>query len=180
MKTLYIVSIISILLISSCTKDYGIKITKPGADLILSKMQSGNWSGAYANGDNLNINGSSNGLNGNYTFDSPVLGIGGIYKDSNGKYIMTAPAGSELYVVKMDENAKKAVDAILDVLDDQGGEAVVGNLISAVLDSGADKIDLSDSDKILAGTNLPADKKAEVEAILKNSSGKFTDGEAIK
>lgn len=180
MKTLYIVSIISILLISSCTKDYGIKITKPGADLILSKMQSGNWSGAYANGDNLNINGSSNGLNGNYTFDSPVLGIGGIYKDSNGKYIMTAPAGSELYVVKMDENAKKAVDAILDVLDDKGGEAVVGNLISSIMDKGAENIDLSNSDEILKGTNLSADKKAEIENILKNSQGRFKNGEAIK
>lgn len=180
MKTLYIVSIISILLISSCTKDYGIKITKPGADLILSKMQSGNWSGAYANGDNLNINGSSNGLNGNYTFDSPVLGIGGIYKDSNGKYIMTAPAGSELYVVEMDENAKKAVDTILDVLDDKGGEAVVGNLISSIMDKGAENIDLSNSDEILKGTNLSADKKAEIENILKNSQGGFKNGEAIK
>ena len=180
MKTLSIISIISIILIASCTKDYGVKVTKPGADLILSKMQSGNWAGASANGNTLTINGGSGKLNGSYNFEEPILGIGGVYKDSNGGYIMAAPAGDELYVVKMDEDAKKAVDAILDVLDDEGGEAVVGNLISAVLDSGADKIDLSDSDKILAGTNLPADKKAEVEAILKNSSGKFTDGEAIK
>ena len=141
-------------------------------------MKSGNWAGASANGDKLCINTGNNA--GDYTFDLPVLGIGGIYKDSNGKYIMAAPAGSELYVVEMDENAKKAVDAILDVLDDQGGEAVVGNLISSVIDSGAENIDLSDSDKILAGTNLPPEKMAEIENILANSSGKFTNGEAIK
>ncbi|MBT8719608.1 hypothetical protein JQ824_05515 [Brachyspira hyodysenteriae] len=178
MKTLSIISIISFLMIISCTKDYGVKITKPGADLILSKMQSGNWQNATVNGNNLTLSNSTN--YGNYTFEEPVLGIGGIYKDDKGGYIMAAPAGNELYVVKMDEDAKKAVDAILDVLDDEGGEAVVGNLISAVLDSGADKIDLSDSDKILAGTNLPPDKRAEIESILKKSNGKFTNGEAIK
>ncbi|KLI34284.1 hypothetical protein [Brachyspira hyodysenteriae] len=178
MKTLSIISIISFLMIISCTKDYGVKITKPGADLILSKMQSGNWAGATANGNKLNI--KTGNHQEDYTFEEPVLGIGGIYKDDKGGYIMAAPAGNELYVVKMDEDAKKAVDAILDVLDDEGGEAVVGNLISAVLDSGADKIDLSDSDKILAGTNLPPDKRAEIESILKKSNGKFTNGEAIK
>ncbi|MBT8755634.1 hypothetical protein JQ829_05240 [Brachyspira hyodysenteriae] len=178
MKTLSIISIISFLMIISCTKDYGVKITKPGADLILSKMQSGNWQNATVNGNNLTLSNSKN--YGNCTFEEPVLGIGGIYKYDKGGYIMAAPAGNELYVVKMDEDAKKAVDAILDVLDDEGGEAVVGNLISAVLDSGADKIDLSDSDKILAGTNLPPDKRAEIESILKKSNGKFTNGEAIK
>ena len=178
MKTLSIISIISIILMISCTKDFGVKVTKPGADLILSKMQSGNWAGASANGDKLSINTGNNA--GDYTFDSPILGIGGVYKGDNGEYIMAAPAGSELYVVEMDENAKKAVDAILDVLDKEGGEAVVGNLVSAIIDKGADKIDLSNSDEILKGTNLPADKKAEIESILKNSQGGFTAGEAIK
>lgn len=178
MKTLSIISIISFLMIISCTKDYGVKITKPGADLILSKMQSGNWAGATANGNKLNINTGNH--KGDYTFEETVLGIGGIYKDDKGGYIMTAPAGDELYVVGMDADAKKAVDAILDILDDEGGEAVVGNLISAVLDNGADKIDLSDSNKILAGTNLPPEKRAEVEKILANSKGKFQGGEAIK
>ncbi|WP_295155369.1 hypothetical protein [uncultured Brachyspira sp.] len=178
MKILSIILILQFLLITSCTKDYGVKITKPGADLILSKMQSGNWANASANGNKLNISGSQN-FNGDYTFEEPILGIGGVYKDDKGEYIMAAPAGNELYVVKMDKDAKKAVDAILDVIDDKGGEAVIGNLISAVMENGAD-IDLSDPNKILAGTNLPAEKRTEIENILKNSSGKFTNGEAIK
>ncbi|MCZ9871296.1 hypothetical protein [Brachyspira hyodysenteriae] len=179
MKTLSIISIISFLMIISCTKDYGVKITKPGADLILSKMQSGNWAGATANGNKLNISNGGN-LNGDYTFEEPVLGIGGIYKDSNGKYIMTTPVGDTLYAMEMNADAKKAVDSILDILDDEGGETVVGNLISAVIDNGAEKIDLSNSDKILAGTNLTPEKRAEIETILKASSGGFSNGQAIK
>ena len=179
MRKTFIILILAILSLNSCTKDFGVKITKPGADLILSKMQSGNWAGASASGNKLNI---SNGgtLNGDYTFEEPVLGIGGIYKDSNGKYIMTTPVGDTLYAMEMNQQAKEAVDAILDILDDAGGEAVIGNLISAVIDNGADKIDLSNSDKILEGTNLTPDKRAEVEAILKASSNGFSNGQAIK
>lgn len=179
MKKISIILIISFLLLISCTKDFGTQITKPGADLILSKMQSGKWSGATASGNSLNIsNGGS--LNGDYTFEEPVLGIGGIYKDNSGNYIMATPVGDTLYAIKMNAEAKAAVDTILDILDDAGGEAVVGNLISAVIDNGADKIDLSNSDKILAGTNLTPDKAAEVEAILKASANGFSSGEAIK
>ncbi len=179
MRKTFIILILSILSLNSCTKDFGVKITKPGADLILSKMQSGNWAGASASGNKLNI-ASGGSLDGDYTFEEPVLGIGGIYKDSNGKYIMTTPVGDTLYAMEMNQKAKEAVDAILDILDDAGGEAVIGNLISAVIDNGADKIDLSNSDKILEGTNLTPDKRAEVEAILKASSNGFSNGQAIK
>ena len=179
MRKIFIILILTILSLNSCTKDFGVKVTKPGADLILSKMQSGNWAGATANGNKLTIS-DGGSLNGDYTFEEPVLGIGGIYKDSSGKYIMTTPVGDTLYAMEMNADAKAAVDAILDILDDAGGEKVVGNLISAVIDNGADKIDLSDSDKILAGTNLTPEKKAEVEAILKASSGGFLNGQAIK
>lgn len=178
MKKISIILIISFLLLTSCTKDFGTQVTKPGADLILSKMQSGKWAGATASGNNLNI--SSGGLAGDYTFDEPVLGIGGVYKDSSGNYIMATPVGDTLYAIKMNAEAKAAVDTILDILDDAGGETVVGNLISAVIDNGADKIDLSNSDKILEGTNLTPDKRAEVEAILKASSNGFSNGQAIK
>ena len=44
----------------------------------------------------------------------------------------------------------------------------------------AENIDLSNADKILANTNFSPEKRAEIESILKNSNGKFTDGEAIK
>ena len=77
-------------------------------------------------------------------------------------------------------NSEILVKQALTAVKDAGGEAVVGNLISAVIDNGADKIDLSNSDKILAGTNLTPDKAAEVEAILKASANGFSSGEAIK
>lgn len=175
----------------SCTKNTGITVTKPGADLILSKMQSGYWTGATVTegGNKLNISGSPNGSNGennngNYTFDSPVLGLGGVYKNDtpsgNGyDYILTAPVGPDLVVVQMNQQAKDAVDAVLDILDDAGGEAVIGNLVTEIMNTGG-KIDLSNADKILSNTNLPAGKYEEVKKILEASSNGFSNAETIK
>lgn len=173
--------IISLLVMSfiSCTKNTGITVTKPGSDLILSKMQSGTWNEANVDGNTLTITGNS-GYSGNYTFDSPVLGIGGVYKkDSSSDYILTVPIGPDLAVVTLNQKGKEAVDAILDVLDDEGGEAVIGNLVNTVMQNGAENIDLSDADEILAGTNLPPEKYEEIKNILTESSGGFTGGDII-
>lgn len=180
MKQYFILILLSIMSLVSCTKNTGIIVTKPGSDLILDKMNSGTWAGAKAEGNNLNISGGTE-YNGDYTFESPVLGIGGIYKDinNNGNYILTAPVGSDLAVVGLTQEAKEAVDAVLDVLDDAGGEAVIGNLINTVIKEGADKIDLSNPDKILAGTNITMEKYEEVRSILERSQGGFKTGEII-
>ena len=175
--------IISLLVMSfiSCTKNTGITVTKPGSDLILSKMQSGTWNEANVDGNTLTITGNS-GYSGNYTFDSPVLGIGGVYKKdsaSGNSYILTVPMGPDLAVINVDQNGKDAVDAILDVLDDEGGEAVIGNLINSIMQNGAANIDLSDADKILANTNLSPEKYEQIENILIASSGGFTGGDII-
>lgn len=178
MKQYFIFILLFIMSLVSCTKNTGIVVTKPGSDLILDKMNSGTWAGAKAEGNNLNISVSTD-YQGNYTFDSPVLGIGGIYKNDKGGYILTAPIGSDLAVVGLTPEAKKAVDAVLDVLDDAGGEAVIGNLINTVIKEGADKIDLSNPDKILAGTNITMEKYEEVRSILERSQGGFKTGEII-
>lgn len=174
--------IISLLVMSfiSCTKNTGITVTKPESDLILSKMQSGNWANAKVNGNTLNITGVD-GYNGNYTFDSPVLGIGGVYKNDSAQdsYILTVPMGPDLAAIKVDQNGKDAVDAILDVLDDEGGEAVIGNLINTIMQNGAENINLSDADKILANTNLPKEKYEQIKSILTESSGGFKEGVVI-
>ena len=174
--------IISLLVMSfiSCTKNTGITVTKPASDLILSKMQSGTWQNATANGNALTITGN-NGYDGSYTFDSPVLGIGGVYKNDSAQdsYILTVPMGPDLAAIKVDQNGKDAVDAILDVLDDEGGEAVIGNLINTIMQNGAANIDLSDADKILANTNLSPEKYEQIKNILIASSGGFTGGDII-
>lgn len=173
--------IISLLVMSfiSCTKNTGITVTKPDSNLILSKMQSGTWQNAAANGTTLTITGN-NGYDGSYTFDGPVLGIGGVYKNNtDGSYILTAPMGADLAVVTINQNGKEAVDAILDVLDDDGGEAVIGNLINTIMQNGAENIDLSNADKILANTNLPVEKYEQIKSILTASSGGFTGGDII-
>ncbi len=178
MKQYVLFILLSIMSLVSCTKNTGIIVTKPGSDLILDKMNSGTWAGAKAEGNNLNISVSTD-YQGNYTFDSPVLGIGGIYKNDKGGYILTAPIGSDLAVVGLTQEAKEAVDAVLDVLDDAGGEAVIGNLVNIVVKEGAENINLSDPNKILAGTSIPMDKYEEVKAILENSKNGFQTGEII-
>ena len=174
--------IISLLVMSfiSCTKNTGITVTKPESNLILSKMQSGTWQNATANGNVLTITGN-NGYDGNYTFDSPVLAIGGVYKNDSAQdsYILTVPMGPDLAVVEMNKDGKDAVDAILDVLDKEGGEAVIGNLINSIMQNGAANIDLSDADKILANTNLSPEKYEQIENTLIASSGGFTGGDII-
>ena len=174
--------IISLLVMSfiSCTKNTGITVTKPGSDLILSKMQSGTWNEANVDGNTLTITGNS-GYSGNYTFDSPVLGIGGVYKNDSDQdsYILTVPMGPDLAVINVNQKGKEAVDAILDVLDDEGGEAVIGNLINSIMQNGAANIDLSDADKILANTNFPKEKYEQIKNILTESSGGFKEGVVI-
>ena len=178
--SLYIISaIIIIFSILSCTKDFGVQVTQPSSDFFLSKMQNGNWSGASVDGNTLTITGGSGNLNGNYTFDSPVLGVGGIYKNEKGDIILAVPGPDGLVVAETDEKGKEALDAILEVVGEEGGEKVISNLVGQVSSSGGN-IDLSNPDKILAGTDLPPDKRAEVEAILQNSNGSFKGGQTIK
>ena len=177
---LYIVFIVMIGIFAiSCTKDYGVKVTQPGADFFLSKMQNGTWDGAKVSGTSLTITGGSDSLNGNYTFDSPILGVGGVYKGNDNKLIVAVPGPDGLVVAETDEKGKEAIDAILGVVGEEGGEKVISNLVGQISSSNGN-IDLSDADKILAGTDLPPDKRAEVEAILQQSGDSFTGGQTIK
>lgn len=183
MKQYFIFILLSIMSLVSCTKNTGIVVTKPGSNLILDKMNSGTWGGAAVSdgGNRLDINNSQNGNEGSYTFDSSVLGIGAMYKDQNGGYLLTVPMGPDLVVVKVDQSGKNAINAVLDVLDDAGGESVIGNLVNVVVKEGADNIDLSNPDKILAGINIPMEKYEEVKNILMSSDkNSFTNAETIQ
>ena len=178
MKQYFIFILLSIMSLVSCTKNTGIVVTKPGSDLVLTKMHSGNWTGVKANGNSLTVTGGTK-HQGDYTFDSSVLGIGAMYADGKGNYLLTVPMGKDLVLVTVDQDGKKAIDAVLDVLDDAGGEAVIGNLVNVVVKEGADNIDLSNPDKILAGTNITMEKYEEVRSILERSQGGFKTGEII-
>lgn len=180
MKQYVLFILLSIMSLVSCTKNTGIVVTKPGSDLVLSKMHSGNWTGVTADGNTLNIKGSQES-DGNYTFNSPVLGIGAMYEDGNGQYLLSVPMGPDLVLVKVTQDGKNAIDAVLDVLDDAGGEAVIGNLVNVIVKDGADNIDLSNPDKILAGTNISMEKYEEVKNILMASNkNSFTYTETIQ
>ena len=104
-----------------------------------------------------------------------------MYKGQNGGYLLTVPMGPDLVVVKVDQSGKNAINAVLDVLDYAGGESVIGNLVNVVVKEGADNIDLSNPDKILAGINIPMEKYEEVKNILMSSNkNSFTNAETIQ
>ena len=114
-------------------------------------------------GKNITI-GSGNNTN-NYTFESDIMGIGGIYKDANSSnYVAVVPGGDSMYTVTMDDKQKEALTQILEVVGEENSATVVKEILTN--DKGIDANSITQ--------NLDAKKKAEVEKIIKDSglSGK--------
>lgn len=116
-------------------------------------MKDGNYGGFnVSNGGNtVNIG------NTNYTFESDIMGIGGIYQDANSSnYVAVVPVGDSMYTVTMDKNEKDALNDIVKVV----GKENSGPVIQEILTNNG-KLDAEAITK-----NFP-DKKTEVEDIIK-------------
>ena len=168
MKNIILISIIILTFFISCRKST-LKITEPGPSFFLDKMKGGD----YTNGDgkdsfkvsndgkNITI-GSGNNTN-NYTFESDIMGIGGIYKDANSSnYVAVVPGGDSMYTVTMDKNEKEAVTKIIDVV----GKENSGPVIQEILKNNG-KLDANSITQ-----NLDDKKKSEVETIINGLNGK--------
>ncbi|WP_288520991.1 hypothetical protein [uncultured Brachyspira sp.] len=180
MKNIILIAIIILTFFISCRKST-LKITEPGPSFFLDKMKGGD----YTNGDgkdsfkvsndgkNITI-GSGNNTN-NYTFESDIMGIGGIYKDANSSnYVAVVPGGDSMYTVTMDNKRKEALTQILEVV----GEENSLNVIKELSNGNGGKLDTEAITK-----NLDANKKAEVEKIIKDSGldkNKFGDYKEYK
>lgn len=170
MKNIILIAIIILTFFISCRKST-LKITEPGASFFLDKMKAGN----YTNGTNsFEVKNGGNTVsigNTNYTFESDIMGIGGIYQDANSSnYVAVVPAGDSMYTVTMDNKQKEAVTKIIDVVGKENSLKVVTEILSKV-DGGK-----LDADSITQ--NLDDKKKAEVEKIIKDSGldkNKFGD-----
>ncbi|MBS4763453.1 MAG: hypothetical protein KHX06_05425 [Brachyspira sp.] len=81
MKNIILIAIIILTFVISCRKST-LEVTEPGASFFLGKMKDGNYGGfEVGNGGNtVKFNGKD------YTFDSDIMGIGGIYQDTNSFY----------------------------------------------------------------------------------------------
>lgn len=178
MKNIILIAIIILTFFISCRKST-LKITEPGASFFLDKMKGGDYTNGndsfnVSNGGNNITIGSGSNTN-NYTFESDIMGIGGIYKDANSSnYVAVVPGGDSMYTVTMDKNEKEAVTKIIDVV----GKENSLNVIKELSNGNGGKLDTEAITK-----NLDANKKAEVEKIIKDSGldkNKFGDYKEYK
>lgn len=181
MKNIILIAIIILTFFISCRKST-LKITEPGPSFFLDKMKGGD----YTNGDgkdsfkvsddgkNITIGSGSN--TNNYTFESDIMGIGGIYQDTNSSnYIGVFPIGGSMHTVSMGKEQKEAVTKIIDVV----GKENSLNVIKELSNGNGGKLDTEAITK-----NLDDKKKAEVEKIIEesglNDKNKFKDYKEYK
>ena len=152
---------------TSCRKST-LEITSPDASFFLGKMQDGNYGSDFnvSNGGKTITIGSGSSTT-NYTFDSNIIGISGIYKNNNSNdYIAVLPAGDSMYTVTMNEEHKKALTEIVEVVGEENSSTVIKEILTN--DKGLDAESIT--------KNFP-DKKDAVENIINklnqnnNSSG---------
>ena len=175
MKNIILIAIIILTFFISCRKST-LKITEPEDSFFLDKMKGGN----YTNGTNsfeVKNGGNTVNINGkDYTFESDIMGIGGIYQDTNSSnYIGVVPIGGSMHTVSMGKKEKEAVTKIMDIV----GEADSLKVVTEILSKGnGGKLD---ADSITQ--NLNPEKKAAVEKIIKDSGldkNKFGDYKEYK
>ena len=153
MKNIILIAIIILTFVISCRKST-LEVTEPGASFFLGKMKDGNYGGfEVGNGGNtVKFNGKD------YTFDSDIMGIGGIYQDTNSSnYVGVFPIGDSMHTITMDKNEKDALNDIVKVV----GKENSGPVIQEILTNNG-KLDAEAITK-----NFP-DKKTEVEDIIKH------------
>ncbi|WP_288680691.1 hypothetical protein [uncultured Brachyspira sp.] len=159
MKNIILIAIIILTFFISCRKST-LKITEPGPSFFLDKMKEGKYGGfEVKNGGNtVNINGKD------YTFESDIMGIGGIYQDANSSnYVGVVPIGDSMYTVTMGKEQKEAVTKIIDVV----GKENSLNVIKELSNGNGGKLDTEAITK-----NLDDKKKSEVEKIINGLNGK--------
>lgn len=165
MKNIILIAIIILTFFISCRKST-LKITEPEPSFFLGKMKDGNYGGFnVSNGGNtVNIG------NTNYTFESDIMGIGGIYKDANSSnYVGVVPIGGSMHTVTMNKNEKDALTKIIDVVGKEDSLKVI---------EGLSKVDGGKLDTEAITKNLDEKKKAEVKKIIEDSGldkNKFGD-----
>lgn len=153
MKNIILIAIIILTFFISCRKST-LKITEPEPSFFLDKMKDGNYDGfEVKNGGNTVSIGNTN-----YTFESDIMGIVGIYQDktNSSNYVGVFPIGDSMHTVSMDKNEKDALNEIVQVV----GKENSGPVIQEILTNNG-KLDADSITK-----NFP-DKKNEVENIIK-------------
>lgn len=179
MKNIILIAIIILTFFISCRKST-LKITEPEPSFFLDKMKGGDYTNGNDSfkvsddGKNITIGSGSN--TNNYTFESDIMGIGGIYQDktNSSNYVAVVPIGGSMYTVSMDKNEKDALNEIVQVVGKENSLKVI---------EGLSKVDGGKLDTEAITKNLDDKKKAEVKKIIENSGldkNKFKDYKVYK
>lgn len=166
MKNIILIAIIILTFFISCRKST-LEVIPPN---FFSKMKDGNYGGfEVKNGGNTVSIGNTN-----YTFESDIMGIGGIYQDTNSSnYIGVFPFGDSMHTVTMSKDEKDALNEIVQAVGGENSAAVIQAILTNDKKLDADSIT----------KNFP-DKKNEVENIIKkhklDGKNKFGDYKEYK
>lgn len=148
-----LITIFILTLAISCTASK-LEITKPDDNFFLSKMTG--WSGLDVSngGNNIKVD------NKEYTFEKPIAGLGGVYKDATGSdYMIVIPAGEEAHTVTIEKDEKETLDKIIDIV---GEENVLGMAGALTTEEGFK--DQTNIDNLKS--NLPEDKQKELQDLI--------------
>lgn len=147
-----LITIFILTLAISCTVSK-LEITKPDSSFFLSKMTG--WSGLDVSngGNNIKVD------NKEYTFEKPIAGLGGVYKDATGSnYMIVIPAGEEAHTVTIEKDEKETLDKIIDIV----GEENVGGFVGALTtEEGFNEENVNN-----LKANLPEDKQKELQDLI--------------
>ena len=168
MKNIILIAIIILTFFISCRKST-LEVIPPN---FFSKMKDGKY-GSFEvkdGGNNITIGGN------NYTFESDIMGIVGIYQDktNSSNYVGVFPIGDTMHTVTMGQNEKEAVTKIIDVVGKEDSLKVI---------EGLSKVNGGKLDTDSITQNLNPEKKAEVEDIIKQyglDKNKFGDYKEYK
>ncbi|WP_286033383.1 hypothetical protein [Brachyspira pilosicoli] len=160
-KVFYIIFILITIL--SC-RQTNLTKTGPGDDFFLDKLAKGNWAGINVSGNTISITGGNS--EGNYTLDSTIAGLGGIYKDdkNNGDYVIAVPDGSNLHTIKVNEEEKNAINGIIDIV---GEENALGVITGIGTTDGNTNVD-----NVVKNANVTEKEKEKIQEYLDILNGK--------
>lgn len=155
--------IFTLITILSC-RQTNLTKTGPGDDFFLEKLAKGNWDGVNVSGNTISI--TDRNSKGDYTLDSTIAGLGGIYKDdnNNGDYIIAVPDGSNLHTIKVNEEEKNAINGIIDIV---GEENALGVITGIGTSNGNTNVD-----DVVKNANVTEKEKEKIQEYLDILNGK--------
>ena len=157
MKNLIILPLLAIFLVA-CEKST-LKITHPEDSFFLNKLKSLNGFKVSNGGKDITINDGTNDKT--YTFEKTISGLGGIYSDGKGGYMVVVPAGNEAHTVTMGKSDKKTLEEIIDIIGMENSGGIIGALTTT---------EGFKDNKNIEGlkSGLSDDKKQQLEDLIAN------------